>query len=475
MTTRRRCARRRKLITLAMFILNLLAVYITFYTILVTPKRFFQCIYAPIAYIHRDHQDEILTLPDFSTGNSTKLLVNGNEVLPEILNILNTASQSIQWQVMLFQPDEAGREIADALVAAARRGVKVQLAFDINQTINGSISAPYPEMKKQSFNRSMLIILKNLRGAGVIVLDSGPGIDYSLNGVSQAAYSIQAGISKSGCISANHYDHRKILIVDGNTAILGGMNVGNEYLYHLGPDIAQDMLVEASERLHNNLPEAWAKWQDVAMLVKGPIVKSIVSEFNWRWEVLGGQTLPVHEIARVDGAMDAQFAVQRPGYGEIGSYYLNLINQAHKEIYIANPYVSYDNVLNAIMDAKKRGVRVVFIFPNKHNDVDISRRIFRSRVKQLVASGIEVYYNDLRMAHSKVMVVDGRWTSIGSFNLNYRSFRHDLEDAVIIADSAFAEDVIERVFVPYLVLGTKVGEPETVWWPIVEWLLQPFS
>jgi cardiolipin synthase len=446
------------------------------YTILVTPKRFIQCLGAPLAFFRRDYGNEAgVILPDYVSGNKATLLVNGNEALPAMLDAINGASQSIRWQVMLFQPDEAGHRLADALVAAARRGVQVQLSFDVNLTANGSLGFPYPEQKKQRFNRDLQTIMRELRNAGAVVLDSRAVIDYPANGLSREAYDIQTRVAQSGCVPANHYDHRKILIVDDRLAIVGGMNVGNEYVYEIAPDISQDMDAEAAERQAQGLPEAWQKWQDVSVKVEGPVVASLAREFDWRWEVLGGKPMPAAQAVPPVGDSQVKAIAQRPGHGEIGASYFDLIENAQREIYVANPYVSYDRVLEALMAARKRGVRVVFVFPDRHNDSAISKRLFESYVEGLVGSGVEVYFNNLRMAHSKVMLVDGRWTIIGSFNLNYRSFAHDLETAVAIEDRAFAQEMFERVIALYLTIGTRITSPQSTQWSILDWLLQPFS
>jgi cardiolipin synthase len=452
-----------------------LIVYIVVYTVLVTPRRFFQCLDAPADFFDRDRQEPAVPLPAFSVGNTVELLVNGDEALPAILETINAATRSIQWQVMLFQPDEAGKQIADALAAAARRGVQVQLAFDIDHVVDGSLASPRPRQQRQSARREMDALLQSLRSVGVVALDSGPGVDYALDGVGADATAIQTGIVRASCVSANHYDHRKLLIADGGVAILGGMNVGNEYLYQISPDVGVDMMLEAAARQRDRLPEAWPKWQDVVVRVRGPVVRAMVDEFNWRWQVLGGEALPAPDAAPASGDTRVQFVVQRPGHGEIGARYIQLINGAADEILVASPYVSYDGVLWALMAAAERGVRVVFVFPDQYNDVSLSRRIFRTYVRRMGDSGIEVYDNDLRMAHAKVMVVDNRWTIVGSFNLNYRSFQHDLEDAAVIDDAALAEETAQRVFGPYLFYGTRVTDPETPFWPIIEWLLQPFS
>ena len=446
------------------------------YTVLVTPKRFFQCLHAPMAFVLRFRGDETSTpLPRFTEGNRAELLVNGSEILPAIMSAIESAERSIRWQVMLFQPDEAGMQIADALAAAAKGGVQVQLAFDIEQTARGTIAAPYSREKAQRFERDLPILLKRLRDAGVIVLNSPPGVDYDLDGVSESAYRMQFDIMRCSCISNNHYDHRKLLIVDDQLAIVGGMNVGNEYLYHVPPELSQDMLLEAVDRQEKGLSESWPKWQDAALSLEGPAVTALVQEFNLRWEVLGGNPISPQGNGRAPGSVRAQVLTQRPGRGEISTSYYTLINGADEEILIASPYVTHDGILEALMEASRRGVRVALVFPGEHNDVGYARRFFRSRIARLLSAGVEVYENNLRMAHSKVVVVDGRWLSVGSFNLDHRSFDHDLELNIVVDDSSLAKDVKSRLFQPYMSQATRLTEPYDLRWRPLDWLIQPFS
>lgn len=134
--------------TLGVLAILLLLECIVAYAMPVTPKRFCQCLPAPLAFVRRYHGDETSSpLPDSIGGHSVKLLVNGDEILPAMLAAIDSAEYRIRWLVMLFQPDEAGTQLAYALSAAARRGVRVQLAFDIGQTVYGPFTAPYSEKK----------------------------------------------------------------------------------------------------------------------------------------------------------------------------------------------------------------------------------------------------------------------------------------------------------------------------------------
>lgn len=413
--------------------------------------------------------------PPYNETNSVKLLVNGNEILPTILELIADSQSTIRFQVMLFHPDEAGEAVASALADAAERGVKVQLSFDISQTINGPIFQRYSREEKIQRQRGINALLQDLRQVGVVVMDNPTGTHFGVDNLSQEAAEVQHKVVDSTCVGMNHADHRKIIIVDGKAAIVQGANVGNEYLYRIPPDLERQMDQEAVSRHDADLEEAWEKWLDAAVLVKGPAVQQLITEFNNRWEIIGGEPIAAEHVSSEEGDIRVQIVSQRPGNGQIAFSYLTLIRGAQESIYISSPYVSYVPALQLLMEAASRGVRVVFVFPGDFNDVPISTRIFRSFTPGLLSAGVQVYENNARMIHSKVMVVDSRWTTIGSFNFDYRSFKHDFEQNLVIDDSGFALEVIERTFNAYMRGSTLLTEPYTRRLNLFERLILPFS
>jgi cardiolipin synthase A/B len=448
------------------------------YAVLVTPRRFFQCLSAPVRYLTRQYGEaqQASVLPAAQPGNRARLLVNGDAAFPAVLQMLDSARESIRWQVMLFQPDEAGFALAEGMAAAARRGVRVQLSFNIDQTVNGTIADGFSSEKKEQNRQAMDRMLALLREAGAEVRENPAGIDFPLQAVDPASRAIQQDIQRSACISVNHYDHRKLLIVDNRQALAGGMNVSNQYLYRIPPELGLDMRREARQRLEQDQPEAWDKWLDAAIVLEGPVVAEFVAEFNWKWSVLGGTPLPGPEaLAPFADGLPVQFLAQRPGTQQVGARFFELAARAEREIYVASPFVSYEPALEALRAASRRGVRVVFVFPNERNEMEISRQIFLDSADSLRAAGVELYFNDLRMTHTKLLVVDGRQVLLGSFNLNHRSFRHDNEAAVLITDEAFADQVIQQIFQPYLQISRPVNEPLDRPWSLWRWLLKPFT
>lgn len=444
------------------------------------------CLAAGKQYFTRQYPHWPLALPEACPGNRACLLVNGHEALPVMLAMIEAAAYSIRWQVMLFHPDEIGECLVQALAGAARRGVKVQLSFGIGQSINGSPADNYTREVKLRNNQHMRPLLGVLRGAGVDVRENPAGTSFGLGAAGPQARAIQAGINRSVFIPANHYDHRKLLVVDGQTALIGGMNVGRHYLYGIAPDLTQAMPQEARQRQQHGLPEAWDKWLDVSMIVEGPMVSAIGAAFDWKWEVLGGVSLEEHKTERAWQPqkslaaawlenMAGQFLEQRPGHPEISTRFFELVQTAQREVWLASPFISYTPALDALRAAARRGVQVRLVAPDAFQEMPVSGRIFRDFVPALLADGVEVWFNDQRMAHTKLLVIDRRVTLLGSFNLNFRSFLHDLEVAAVFEDERLAEDAIQRVFMPYLAISRRVENFRRAPFNLINWLALPFS
>lgn len=433
-----------------------------------------RCLQGTARYFSRRHAPaRVPRLPEASQKNQARLLVNGSETLPEMLAMIASAEHSIRWQVMLFHPDEIGRMLAEALAEAARRGVAVQLSFGIGQSAGGTFVDRVPQDVRRRSQQQMRALLSLLRGAGADVRDSQPGLRLS-PAAGPRARRLHGEFLRGACIPANHYDHRKILVIDGRAALIGGMNVGRHYLFQHALDPALTMPEETRRRREQGLPEAWDKWYDVSARFDGPVAAQIAAAFDWRWEALGGPPLPGSPAPAL-GQHSVQFLQQGPGRTEIGARFFQLVAAARDAIWAASPFISYAPALEALCAAARRGVQVNLITPGAYQEMPISGAIFHDFVPELLAAGVSVYYNDQRMAHTKLLVVDGRQVLVGSFNLNYRSFLHDLEAAALVEDGGFAESVLARVFQPYLSISRKVYRAGRSARSLVHWFVRPFS
>lgn len=398
----------------------------------------------------------------FTGGNRVRLLVNGDEILPVLLEKIAGARRAIRWQVMIFSPDETGSQLIHALAEAARRGVRVQLSFDISQSIDPAELLRFSSRTAPT-RRKLASLIQTLRQAGGEVRTSAAGFYKPKARLSRRTGQILREIRENTCIPLNHYDHRKLFIFDDDAAVIGGTNVAKQYLYHGAHGFPARQGGESE------------KYFDSAALIEGPVVEQMIDEFNWKWEALGGVPIKSGPAGEFPEGLPVQFMVQRPGISQLGSCYFDLVREAQRELWVASPFVSYEPALEALQTAARRGVRVVLVFPNASQAMGVPQRIFQESAGELVGSGMELYFNDLRMAHTKMIVVDGQLALFGSFNLNYRSFFHDLEDAVLVKDETIAQEVIERVFLPYLRISRRAVHPPVSRRSAVNWLLRPFS
>lgn len=461
----------KKLRSLMRVVFIFVLIYFVTYTVIVTPARFLQCLTVPFDTFSRypsvNHNGN---LPPAVDGNQIELLVNGSDVLPRLLEMINSAENTIRWQVMLFDPDEIGMQLGNALAGAADRGVDVYISFDLYQTVNGSVAAPYSEETIELFHVNMEHLLARFASAGVVFVDNTGGIGYDLTNIDEQYANTQTHIQSVTCVEANHLDHRKLFIVD-DQAIIGGMNVGRQYLYFNEPNLTTDM-----RDIDPDSNEPWEKWFDTAMYVRGPIVESVIEEFDWRWYVMRGPEIDsIMSFEPITGNdILATRLHQYPGTLEISTSYVQLIDGAESEIYIGSPYISHDYILERLEAAAQRGVTVRLFFPGRYNDVEFSRVLFRGQMENLLEAGVEIYENNLRMTHTKMMIVDRRYIQIGSFNINFRSVMHDLETNLLIDSHDVATEAIERIFEPYQQIADRVTEGyDTA--PFWYWFITPFT
>jgi cardiolipin synthase len=250
--------------------------------------------------------------------------------------------------------------------------------------------------------------------------------------------------------------------VDESHAILGGTNVGNEYLYLEPPDLTCDMTEEAEQAS----VEPWEKWEDAGVHLYGEAVKTLTRQFDLHWEQLGGTPLPLQQppLDSIQTPTSVSILYQQPGYGEIAAAYLTWIEQAKESLWVASPYICFPDVLKTLAKASQRGVRVVLLHPSQHNDIPVEVDVFEQHLPTLVKAGVEVYENVLRMAHYKLMIVDNQRCLIGSFNLNFRSFRHDIEVNAAIDSADFAAELKSHIFEPGIARARQVtgGKPPSL-------------
>ena len=223
----------------------------------------------------------------------------------------------------------------------------------------------------------------------------------------------------------NKRTHRKILVVDGKIGFVGGIGIADSYAG------------KAQDKDH---------WRDAQYRFEGPVVAQLQSDFLDNWIKTGGILLDGMEyFPRLDsvGPQMAQAFRNSPGEGveTLRLLYLLAISSATKKILIANPYfVPNSLMVKMLVDARHRGVDVEIIVPGPILDAQVVRRASRAKWGPLLEAGVRIFEYQPTFYHSKLMVVDDCWVSVGSTNFDNRSFRLNDEANVNIFDRGFAQE-----------------------------------
>lgn len=327
-----------------------------------------------------------LCKPGFTTNNSVKLLIDGKETYGAMMAELEAAERFIIFQFYVFRPDTTGATFAEILMRKARSGVMVNFLYD---EIGSEIPVEF---------------MDEMKSAGVNVCHFN-----SLGG--------------KGRFQVNFRNHRKILIVDGKVAFVGGINIGDDYLGlwpMLGP------------------------WRDTHLMMKGPSVLAcqLIHAKDWFW------------CREKDLAMDWQMP---PSAGEANILvlpsgpadekqscllaHMAMVNSAQERLWIANPYlVPPESLLNAILSAALRGVDVRIILPS-YTDAWIIMLASNVYIKRLLDHGVKVFRYRPGFLHQKVLLVDHTLGTVGSANLDFRSMFINFEISVMVIDEQFVKDL----------------------------------
>lgn len=365
-------------------------VVVLLYANLTTPD---QTVEHPIAHRYDVRDDRFLTTmthllgPPVVPGNRVTTLLNGDEAFPAMLEAIGSARHSITLEAYIFWPGTVGTRFAEALVERAHAGVATHLILD------GVGSQKLDEELNE-----------RMRQAGVQVAKFRPVRWYTLDRL-------------------NHRTHRKILVVDGRVGFTGGLGIADLYQG------------DAQDRDH---------WRDAQFRVQGPVVGQLQAAFLDNWIQTGGGLLhgpdyfPPLDSA---GGARAQAIHSSPGDGteNLRLMYHLAIASAGRSILIGNPYfVPNTLAVEMLVAARRRGVRVEIIAPGPITDAGLVRRASRAKWGPLLEAGVRIYEYQPTMYHNKVMVVDDYWVSVGSTNLDNRSFRLNDEANLNVFDEAFA-------------------------------------
>jgi cardiolipin synthase len=329
-------------------------------------------------------------------GNKVTLLQDGEATYRAMLAVIRAARDHVNLETYILEDDEVGRMFSRALIDKQREGVAVSIIYDAV----GALGTP-----REFF--------KPLTEAGVRVLEFNP---------------VNPLVAKAGW-NLNRRDHRKLLIADGRTVLLGGINISGVY---------SGGSLKSAPRSGKPLP-----WRDTHVQVEGPVVAEFQKMYLETWERQKGEPLPPRNYfpAPVAAGKEVVRAVDgspEEPYSAIYATLISAINSAETEVLLTNAYFAPDPQLRtALADAVRRGVDVKLILPSA-TDSGLIFHAGRSYYDELLRAGIKIYERRHALLHSKTAVVDGVWSTIGSTNLDWRSFLHNQEVNAVVLGANFA-------------------------------------
>jgi cardiolipin synthase A/B len=340
-------------------------------------------------------------------GNRVSVLLNGEEIFPAKLEAIRGARRSVTFAQYYYEDGLVAREMADALAERCRAGVKGRVLLDAF----GTLDMP-PEYET------------TLKDAGCQVAYFRPLTPLTMNRV-------------------NNRNHRRILVVDGVVGFTGGSGVSRKWMGDGRTD---------------------GHWRDTDVRVEGPVVEYLQGAFAENWleatgEVLGGADYFPRPI-EPRGTVHAQVVRSSPSGGSAAMYTTFLLAMAasRQSIYITNPYFLPDEkMLDTLLEAVKRGVRVVILVPGVI-DYSLVRHASRRHFGRLLKAGVEIHEYSDALLHAKTMVIDDVWATIGSTNLDNRSFALNDEVNLIVYDTDVARR-LESVFVRDLAHARRIDYP----------------
>ena len=353
--------------------------------------------------------EEFVAGSPLTTGNQVVLLVDGQNTYRAMLAAIESARDHINLETYIIEDDDVGRVFAQALVAKQRSGVQVNLMHDSV----GTLKTP------RSF-------FEGLIAAGVNVLEFTP---------------INPLLARKDW-ELNQRDHRKLLIVDGRIAFLGGINISSVHSSGSGGLIGfrgSGTGVSAAVQGVQD-PQQGPPWRDTDLQLRGPVVANLQKLFIDAWVAQKGAPLAQRnyfpppqnagqQVVRAIGSTPDE------AYSQIYATLLSAIGSAEKSVLLTNAYFAPDpQLLAALIDAVSRGVDVKLILPSE-TDSWLVFHAGRAYYSDLLKAGIKIYERRGAILHSKSALIDGVWATVGSTNLDWRSFLHNHElNAVVLGE-----------------------------------------
>ncbi|MEO7307652.1 MAG: cardiolipin synthase [Ferruginibacter sp.] len=340
--------------------------------------------------------------------NKVKLLLNGEEKFPELLQCLAEAKHHIHMEYYIYEQDEIGCTVIEMLIKKAAEGVEVRFIYD---------DFGSPTIKKK--------IEKRMKEAGIEIYP-----------FSKVHFYLLAN-------RINYRNHRKIVIIDGQTAFTGGINVSDKYI-------------------NNKKGELF--WRDTHLRIDGPGVYYLQYLFLSDWNFCCDRKIQAEDLhfskhAKQEDDVYVQVVGSGPDSEQPSVLFsiLQAIYLAREEILITTPYfIPGDNIMDALRIAASSGLSVKLLVPGK-SDSRLVNSASKANYDDLLKSGVEIYLYEKGFVHAKTMVTDGKLSMIGTANMDYRSFDLNFEVNAIVYDVPFSEK-LRSVFFEDLKHAKKINE-----------------
>lgn len=319
--------------------------------------------------------------------NNVEFLIDGEATFHSILESIRKATHHIHLEFYIFDNDKLGSRVIDALCKKAGEGVKVRILYD---------DVGSWRLKQRTINM--------MQSAGIKIV---------------SFQKVRFPLLSS---KVNYRNHRKLVVIDGNTGFTGGLNIADRYL-------------EGDPVL--------GYWRDTFVKIEGEAVWGIQNIFAADWFFTTKENITSAEyypLVRKPGNNTVQIVSSGPDsdWPAISQFYFTAIAQSHKQVFLTSPYfMPTDDIITALKTAALRGVDVRIIIPEKSDSV-FARFGTESYIEEMLEAGIRIYFYSNGFIHCKTMVVDGEIISIGSANMDFRSLETNFEINAVIYDETLA-------------------------------------
>ena len=330
-------------------------------------------------------------IEDYSSGNELTLYVRGKELYDAMEAAIEAATRTVHLETYIYASDKTGKRFAELMAKKARQGVRVRFIYD---SVGSLDLDPALEM--------------TMRNAGVQTLEYHPVAPWRPRW------------------AWNHRDHRKLLVCDGAVGFIGGMNVCDDHL--------------AKEDGGKDWADAQARVRGPAALALDELFRSTWHRHTGRWFDLRSEPIPPagSSLVRIVGNQEFtdRFVIRE--------LYANALRAAQRDVCIANSYFIPDwRIRRSLVEAARRGVRVRVLVPGE-SDVPSAWHAMRGSYERLLSRGIRIFEWQGPMMHAKAVCVDGKWSGVGSYNLDHRSLRFNLEANLHALDESFGRELTQQ-------------------------------